>query len=1037
MKNALLRFSLGHPWWVIGLSALVTFGLSAQLPRVQIDTDPENMLPADEAVRVHHDEIQEAFTLYDYLVVGIVREAPGGAFRPETLERALLIAEHARDLEGVIEDDILAPSEVDDIYTTEDGILRVDTLMEEAPGDLAGAERILLRIQDNPVLRGTLASEDGKAVALFIPLESKEHAHEVGAELQAFIDELGGDEEYYLAGIPIAEDTFGMQMFVQMAFGGPAAFALIFFLMLFFFRSPLLVLAPMLLAMMSVLWTMGLLTGLGFTVHIMSSMIPVFLIPIAVLDAIHLLSEFHDRYPRSRDRIRALRETMDELFVPMGYTTITTMVGFASLLLTPIPPVQVFGAFVSFGIGAAWLLTMTFLVAYARLVPEKALEKFARTQEHDFVGERPLRWLRGLALGRGRALVVLGLVVFLVSAVGLTRIEVNDNPVNWFRSDHPLRVADRVLNDHLAGTYLAYLTLEAGEEDAFKNPDVMRYVDRLQRHVEEHPNVGSTTSITDILKKVRRELQGDPAAGILPDSSEEIAQYLFLYEISGGDPEDLFRLITPESDRVNLWIQMREGDNREVAGVVAHANELFADAPDGISVTWAGLPYINVVWQQKMVAGMGKALAGSFVIVLLMMTWLFRSIRLALLSMVPLTATIVLVYGFIGWIGKPYDMPIAVLSSLSLGLSIDFAIHFLQRSREAYERTGRLAGALDEVFGPPARAILRNVIVIALGFVPMFFANLTPYVTVAIFFFAIMLISGFTTLLSLPATMSTFGAGYLPRKGAPTMSTAKAAAVGLGILAFGTLAIPAQAESPDAEALMREAHLNMYYAADDGRAVVEMELVDKKGKSRTRRFVMLRLDEEDGGTQKYYTYFFEPNDVRRTTFLVWKDPVEDDSRWIYIPAVDLVKRISANDKGSSFVGSDFSYEDVSGRHWNDDVHEYVGQEETAGRTAHVVRSVPKEKDSFAEKKTWIGVDEKLPLREEYYDKKGNLVRVFLAEEIREIDGWQTITVRSMENVKKKHKTTVTFSDVTYDVGVEDDLFTERNLKNPPKDLRSL
>jgi outer membrane lipoprotein-sorting protein len=782
---------------------------------------------------------------------------------------------------------------------------------------------------------------------------------------------------------------------------------------------------------------MGMLIGFGFTVHIMSSMIPVFLIPIAVLDSIHLLSEFHERYPKSRDRSKALREVMDELFVPMGFTTITTMVGFASLLLTPIPPVQVFGAFVSVGIGVAWLLSMTFLIAYTRLVPEKALTKFGFTEEHQFVGEKPMCRLCDFSMKWGRALVVAGAAVFVISVVGLTKIEVNDNPVNWFRADHPLRVADRTMNDHLSGTYLVYLELASEDADAFKDPETMRYVERLQRHLEEDPNVGATTSIADIIKKVRRELTGNPEDGIVPDSAEEIAQYLFLYEISGGDPEDLFKLITPESDRANLWIQMRRGENRDVAGVVQHASAVLAEAPEGLTATWAGLPYINVVWQQKMVAGMGKALAGSFAMVLIMMTFLFRSFRMALLSMVPLTATIVMVYGFIGWIGKPYDMPIAVLSSLSLGLSIDFAIHFLQRSREAYERAGDLPGALAEVFGAPARAILRNVFVIALGFVPMFFANLTPYVTVAVFFFAIMLISGFTTLFSLPATMATFGAGYLPRRGVPAMNTAKAAAAGLGILVLGLFASTAGAEAPDAEALMREAHLNMYYAAEDGRAVVEMDLVDKKGKSRVRKFVMLRLDMEDGGEQKYYTYFFEPNDVRRTTFLVWKDPVEDDSRWIYIPAVDLVKRISANDKGSSFVGSDFSYEDVSGRHWNDDTHEYVGQEETNGRMAHVIKSVPKEKDAFAEKKTWVGVDEKLPLREEYYDKKGNLTRVFLAEEIQEIDGWNTITIRSMENLKKKHKTTVTFSDVGYDVGVESDLFTERNLKNPPKDLRTL
>jgi hypothetical protein len=1039
MKDLLLRLSLTHSKAVIAVSVLLTLGFAAVMPRVKIDTDPENMLPVNESVRVHHEEVKEAFNLHDYIVVGVVREAEGGVFRPETLERVARLTESILDLDGVIADDVLAPGEVDDVYT-EDQTLRVDTLMPEPPATAEDARKILARIGDNPVLRGKLASDDGQAMALFVPIEAKDRAHEIGAEIDALIAGMDGDETYYLAGIPLAEDRFGAQMFLQMAVGAPAAFALIFLLMLFFFRNVRMVAAPMIVSMMSVIWTMGLLIGTGFTVHIMSSMIPVFLIPIAVLDSIHLLSEFHERYPRSRNREQALRETIDELFVPMAYTSVTTMVGFASLLLTPIPPVQVFGGFVAFGIGAAWLLSMTFLIAYARLVPESALENFGYVKERELVGRRAERILHHLAMRRSRAMVVLGAVVFLFSVVGLLRIQVNDNPVNWFRKDHPIRVADRAMNDHLAGTYLAYLSLDSEDADRFKDPEVLHWVEGLQRHIEGDPNVGATTSIVDIVTKVRRELMQDPAEGVIPPTSDEVAQYLFLYEISGGDPADLFRLITPDSDRANVWIQMRDGENQDVSRVVARAEDYLTDHPmPGIDFTWAGLPYINIVWQAKMVKGMGQALAGSFVIVFLMMTWLFRSVRLGLLSMVPLTATIVLVYGAIGWVGKAYDMPIAVLSSLSLGLSIDFAIHFLQRARESWERAGDMEGTMNEVFGPPVRAILRNVFVISLGFVPMFFASLVPYVTVSVFFFAIMVVSGFTTIVSLPAILNVTGGRYLaPARSRGSASVASGVA-GAMLLIAALAATPARAQAvadgaPDAEALMKASHLAMYYAADDGRAMVDMQLVDKKGNARARRFVMLRRDVTDGGAQKYFTYFTEPSDVRRTTFMVWKEPDSDDARWIYIPAVDLVRRISAKDKGSSFVGSDFSYEDVSGRHWTDDTHEFLRTEELDGRTAHVVQSVPREKDAFSRKVTWVDAETSLPLREEYYDRKNELERVFTAERIETVEGHPTIVERRMVNVKKEHTTTVTFEEVSYDVGVADDVFTERHLKAPPKEL---
>ena len=178
-----------------------------------------------------------------------------------------------------------------------------------------------------------------------------------------------------------------------------------------------------------------------------------------------------------------------------------------------------------------------------------------------------------------------------------------------------------------------------------------------------------------------------------------------------------------------------------------------------LEIRWGGLSYINVVWQDLMVSGMGKALAGSWVTVLIMMILLFRSIRLGILAMVPLTATILITYGYVGLTGRNYDMPIAVLSSLSLGLSVDFAIHFIQRTRDIFNRCDQnFTRACEIFFHEPAQALARNIVVIALGFVPMFFATLVPYVTVGAFFFGIMLISGGATFLIMPAALSFYPA---------------------------------------------------------------------------------------------------------------------------------------------------------------------------------------------------------------------------------------------------------------------------------------
>jgi hypothetical protein len=209
---------------------------------------------------------------------------------------------------------------------------------------------------------------------------------------------------------------------------------------------------------------------------------------------------------------------------------------------------------------------------------------------------------------------------------------------------------------------------------------------------------------------------------------------------------------------------MKNGDNMAVTRVVERAQDYIKShpLPAGIEAHWAGLPYINIEWQHQMVTGMRSSLLSSYFVVFIMMIMLFRSIRWGIISMLPLTVTIMAIYAFIGYIGKPYDMPVAVLSSLTLGLSVDFAIHFIQRLRVIHKRTNDFKESFGEIFGGTGRAISRNVLVIAIGFIPMMFSTLVPYITVGSFFLAIMVVSGLVTMLLLPAITRVFNKSLLP-----------------------------------------------------------------------------------------------------------------------------------------------------------------------------------------------------------------------------------------------------------------------------------
>jgi predicted RND superfamily exporter protein len=290
----------------------------------------------------------------------------------------------------------------------------------------------------------------------------------------------------------------------------------------------------------------------------------------------------------------------------------------------------------------------------------------------------------------------------------------------------------------------------------FQRPEALAYIASLQEMLIDTGWVGKTNALPDVVKVVNRELRGGDARHYsIPMTVPAVAQTLMQFQ-SSHRPQDLWHMVTPDYQSTAIWLQLTSGDNQDMSRVIdAVADHLDNNPPPaGVQVRWAGKTYINVIWQNAMVSGMLKSLLGAFVVVFFIMTLLFRSPGFGLLAMVPLTVTIVGVYGVIGWIGKDYDMPIAVLSSLTLGLSVDFAIHFIQRLRSLYQETGSFDAAAQEVFEEPARAIARNGIVIAFGFTPLLFAPLVPYITVGAFMAAIMAVSGLATLVLIPAILS-------------------------------------------------------------------------------------------------------------------------------------------------------------------------------------------------------------------------------------------------------------------------------------------
>jgi len=239
------------------------------------------------------------------------------------------------------------------------------------------------------------------------------------------------------------------------------------------------------------------------------------------------------------------------------------------------------------------------------------------------------------------------------------------------------------------------------------------------------------------------------------------------------------------------------------------------------------------------------------------------------------------------------------------------------------------------------------------------------------------------------------------------------------------------AHAADVMDIVKKAVHASYYAGEDGRATVRMQIIDRQGRERIRELTMLRknLDAQDG-PQKYYVYFKKPADVKKMVFMAWKNIDREDDRWLYLPALDLVKRIAASDERTSFVGSHFFYEDVSGRGIHEDKHELV--EETGEH--YVVKSTPKKPEAveFAYFKNWVDKTTFLPMKAEYYKGNDTVYRSYTVLKVEVIDGYPTSVHSEMRDHIGGGKTVLNYSKVKYDIGLPENIFSERFLRRAPR-----
>src|SRR3989338_4916064 len=419
----LTQFVLDRPKLVIAATLALTLFFAAQFPKIAIDTDPKHMLPATSPVRQYNDQVERDFALHpDVIVLGIINS--DSIFNSQTLKNIKELTRAIQEISGVISRDVDSLTTVDNVSSV-NGELVVKPALGDIPQSDAELEVLRKALLGNPLFVGRFISADSKTAAIFIPIEPKTNGKEIADKIHSLLPKDSGKDKFYIAGDPVARDTFGTEMFRQMALFSPIAGMVMCIALWFMFSSVTVIVANMAVAMISIIWSMGGLIGLGHPVHIMTSMSPVFLMAIAT-DVVHLFNEFVFRLREVKDKRKAILETMETVGPAIFYSDITTAVGFAALATGSIIPVTIFGLVVGFGTVAILLKSYTLVTSIIMLIPEKHILMMVKAREEKKQGS--FLWLSLLGkfcVEKTKPILVIGLVLMVVATVGLARIRVN------------------------------------------------------------------------------------------------------------------------------------------------------------------------------------------------------------------------------------------------------------------------------------------------------------------------------------------------------------------------------------------------------------------------------------------------------------------------------------------------------------------------------------------------------------------------------------------------------------------------------------
>jgi predicted RND superfamily exporter protein len=727
LLNNLLKFKWLSMVVIVAISAYFVLEMKEN---TRMETDLDKYMPQDHPAFIYSDKAESWFNIQDGIIVAI--ENKNGIYNTATLDTLKQLTKRFQKFDEINKDDVTSLYTADNIIGTEDG-MDVKRFFKRVPKTEAKLKKLQESVRNNEMIFGRLVSENEQVTVIIAEIADDVFTPEFYDEILEVAKMSENDDiKIYVAGRPIVEGEMALLGPADMKKMVPIVILVIFLVLFVTLRSFKGTMITLGVVFLSTIWAFGLMASVGIPIYAVSTMIPVMLIAIGVADGIHLYSHLHtfvDHNPQA-GKLEATKDMIKHLWKPVVMTSVTTAVGFISLLTSEVYPVKYFGIFTAFGVMMAMVFSLVFLPAGIMIFGLPKAKKIDHNEDKE--GHSHSKLANNFAAGviKHKYVSIIGsALIVALSIIGMQKMWINSSFLDKFEKDSDIVLTDKFINENFGGTSSLNLILDAeGKKDVFKEPAVLKLVDKMQKDVDgQLAVVGNTFSLADYINRMNKVMNADKEEfNTIPDSKDMVAQYLLLYEMS-GDPENLNKVVDYDYEKLNITFQLKKDDSKAINSALDIIHNYEDDFKKmGITMNYAGSGYKGLVFTDLILEGQIKSMILSLLIIIVLISAMFKNIKIGLISSVPIIITAVISFGIMGFLGIPLSTTTALLSSIAIGIGIDYAVHFLEQYRNNAAGTDDKMAVAQKTMAHSGKAIIFNAIVVIAGFLVLLFSVFPP-----------------------------------------------------------------------------------------------------------------------------------------------------------------------------------------------------------------------------------------------------------------------------------------------------------------------